>query len=116
MEKKLITSKIKRALDKDLQIYWQRRGNFVELRAITYTWENGNIRTAKLAEYYLREKESYFLAFDVAIAVEDYQPSYSQCSTTIERALENAWYEGGVIPVLEHPNKTYETRREEIKK
>lgn len=116
-KKKLITAKIKRALDKNYTIYWQRRGSWVELRAITYTWENGNYRTAKLAEFYLREAEEYLHAFDVAIAVEDYQPSHSQQGTSIEKALEEAWYQGGVIPIEETPSKTYRVKRgyEEVK-
>lgn len=46
---------IKDAIDNKQFIYWQRRGAYgLQLRAITYTWENGHERTKCLKEYDLK--------------------------------------------------------------
>jgi len=43
---------IKQAIEKDLLIWWQRRGLYgLQLRAVTYTWENGRERTKCLQEF-----------------------------------------------------------------
>jgi len=48
---------IKNALENRQYMYWQSRGLFgLQLRAVTYTWENGRERTKCLKEFDVKEE------------------------------------------------------------
>ena len=51
-----LNGNIKLAIERNQELYWQLNGNWLDLRAITYTWENGNFRTKRIMMYYLKDQ------------------------------------------------------------
>lgn len=51
-----LSKNIKAAMEAGQQLYWQLDGGWLELRAISYTWENGKVRTKQIEIYYLNEQ------------------------------------------------------------
>jgi hypothetical protein len=51
-----LNKRIKAAIEARQPLYWQLDGNWLELRAVSYTWENGKERTKTVHIYYLKDQ------------------------------------------------------------
>jgi hypothetical protein len=102
MEKTWLKRTIIKALEEEYPLFWIRRGLYcLELRAITYTYENGKELTRRLAEYDI--KNTLDLAFYVHIEICRLAPA--QIHPDIVTALESAFWEGAIFP---HPRAQLE--------
>ncbi len=96
---KVINTKILQALEECLAMYWQRKGFYsFELRAVSFTYENGREITRKLAEFDLREDISlvFRTQLEVCNRIVQMQPSklWQVNTPELEKALESAWMDG----------------------
>lgn len=108
MEKTWLKRSITKAIEEKWPIFWQPRGLYdLELRAVTYTYENGKELTRRLAAYDI--KDSLQLAFYVHIEICRLAPESIQ--PDIVSALENAFWAGKIFP---HPRKLLERYQDEI--
>jgi len=51
-----LNGNIKLAIERNQELYWQLNGNWLDLRAITYTFEKGTFRTKRIMMYYLKDQ------------------------------------------------------------
>jgi hypothetical protein len=47
---------VKVAVEKGQALYWQLNGSYLDLRAVSYTWENGSVRTRRVQMFYLKDQ------------------------------------------------------------
>ena len=83
-------------------MYWQRHSlHGFELRAVSFTYENGREITRKLAEFDLRNDLSLIFQtqLEVCNRIVQMQPSKLWLVNTpvLEKALESAWMDG-ILP------------------
>jgi hypothetical protein len=61
---------MKHVIEEKMPLYWQRRGVFdLELRAITYTYENGKERTRKLKTFSVKRQLDAVLAINLRLEI-----------------------------------------------
>lgn len=108
MEKTWLKRTITKAIEERYPLFWQRRGLYgLELRAVTYTYENGKELTRKLAEYDL--KDTLPLAFNVHIEI--CRIASLAFHPDIVSAVESAFWDGTIFP---HPRLQLEKYQEEL--
>ena len=86
-----MNKKLKQAIDERLPLYWLQRGLYtLELRAVSYTWENGRERTRKLAQFDLKTElpSAFQMHLEVSKLVD------GRNAPDIVTALQNAFWEG----------------------
>jgi hypothetical protein len=78
-----LNKNIKAAVDAEQPLYWQLDGDWLELRAISYTWENGKERTKQIQIYYLKEQLKEIVETQKALGsnapknfIEELDPAY----------------------------------------
>ncbi len=91
MAKTLLNSKIRKAIGERMPMYWLQHGLYsLELRAVSYTYENGRERTRKLAEFDLKD--------EIPVIFQVHMEICKQVSTAnapdIVTALQHAYWEG----------------------
>ena len=87
MAKKLSTAKkkIDQAIEAGQELFWQRRGReTLQLKAVTYTWENGKERVKCLMLFDLREELQ---------AVLEIHRQYGEKIMLLNDALEGAYWD-----------------------
>ncbi len=87
----LLNKKVRKAIEERMPLYWLQHGLYsLELRAVSYTWENGRERTRKLAEFDLKEE----LPAIFHVHIEVCKQVTSANAPDIVTALQHAYWEG----------------------
>lgn len=93
MADKLLNSKIRKAITEAYPMYFIRSGlHGLELRAVSYTYENGNDKTRKLEEFEITIEEDLQRAISIHIELRKRLPIV--LAPDIISALEGSWWSG----------------------
>lgn len=90
-------AKIAKAIENKYELYWTRRWHStLELRAVTYTYENGNFISRKLAEYDIKHEIEKIIQMHRLLCQ---SVEWAHLQPNLIKALDGAYYDG----VLQKP-------------
>jgi hypothetical protein len=93
MADKLLNSKIRKAITEAYPMYFVRHGlHGLELRAVSYTYENGHDKTRKLDEFDIEVHEDLHRAIAIYIDLRKRLPIV--LAPDLISALDNAFWDG----------------------
>ena len=102
-----VKAEIENSVEQGKELFWYRRRDVLELRVVTYTYENGNFRSRKLWIYEPFTNEDIDEAKRLHNAILSLYPERTRHSALndLKPILNSMWFDG-VISVVPFPEFT----------